>query len=1302
MALYQWSPIPVERIIDGRRQGMIFLKRWQCSGIVLFAFSFAPTAAAQVPTSERFSEQQIEFFESKIRPILVERCFDCHGDDPDLIEGGLSLASRASIVAGGDSGPAIDTKDLAQSLLLDAINYGDLFEMPPDSKLAQEEIDLLTKWVEMEAPWPPETGPALVAKAEFDLAARKAAHWCWQPLKSPDVPHVKNTDWIFNEIDNFVLAKLEALDLQPADLAERHTLVRRAYFDLIGLPPTPRQVAEFVNDNNADAFEKVVDELLASPHFGERWARHWMDLTRYAETYGHEFDYPIANAFRYRDYLIRAFNEDVPFDEFVREHIAGDLLANPRRNPENQVNESIQATGFWFLGEATHGPVDVKGDEAGRIDNQIDVVCKTFLGITVACARCHDHKFDAISAKDYYALSGFLQSSRRQDVLLDPNLEIESSFNSLEQLASEANEIASKAFSQFDYSDESIVDYLTAAIEAIAENPQWLNIEPIKIEAESMQIASSTGGKLTNQELRPVGPNRWSGNKQLWWFGAKQGDRFTVEFEVPYEATYEVFGSFTTAVDYGISKISIDDHVVLERLDLYSKTIGKTDDRSLGKLLLAAGKHQLVVESTGTNPAAVAKFMFGLDYLKLVPNPAGRATGNKEGLLTSIAARHHVDLPILQQTIRGLADQAVSQVGHPLFAARQLAVELSQENNSEFGTAYSRTLKTLENRFELANKSREHARLFKRFSGDDFGSWFASGFAFGKRPTKSFEADTTGPVQFLRSGLAHSGRYGKRMYGVLRSPTFEIKHSNIHYRLLAEDVQIRLIIDGFTLDKFNPLLFNGMTFKFSSDGNYVWRTQSQDLKNHIGHRAYIEIIDHGDGFVAIDEIWFSNEAAPLDFPSRSARRLAESPIESVSEFSRKLLGYLSAPNRDESRDELVRLSNWTIKHGLVNSTVQASLSRLADQKKQIADRQKSVPRPKIAIAMTDGSPENEYVFIRGNHENQGDEAQRDIITALKSPGQQLFYSEKGSGRLYLANQIATADNPLTSRVIVNRLWHHLTGRGIVPSVDNFGVLGEKPSHPELLDYLAGQFTADGWSIKRMLKRIMMSKAYQISSATNPSNDKLDPANSWLHRARIRRLQGEAIRDAILHVSGQLDPKLFGRSVPVYLTTFMQGRGRPGKSGPLDGQRRRSIYTEVRRNFLSPMMLAFDTPIPFNAIGRRTESNVPAQALILMNNPFVTDQARKWATKLVASTDRVDERIEQIYKQAFARSPSSAEVAALKDFLKHQALEKMKSNRSEDDAADDRPSTEVDMLDDIELWADCCHVIFNVKEFIFLQ
>jgi hypothetical protein len=364
----------------------------------------------------------VEFFEKQVRPILVEHCFDCHGGKgEESTRGGLRLDSRHAILTGGDTGPGAEPGNPSESLIIDAVEYGDLYQMPPKSKLRDADIQILTRWVELGLPWPAELSAegTRYESARFDVEALKEAHWAWQPLTRPELPEVSDESWVRDPIDRFILHKLEAAERTPAPPASPHALIRRLYFDLTGLPPPADEVRAFVADPSPAAYESIVDRLLDSPQFGERWARHWLDLVRYAESRGHEFDYDAANSYQYRDYVIRALNADVPYDQWMVEHIAGDLLEDPRRHPEEEFNESILGTGFWFLGEWVHSPVDIRMDECDRFDNMLDVFSKTFLGLTVACARCHDHKFDAIPQSDYYALFGFLQSSGYRQASFD-------------------------------------------------------------------------------------------------------------------------------------------------------------------------------------------------------------------------------------------------------------------------------------------------------------------------------------------------------------------------------------------------------------------------------------------------------------------------------------------------------------------------------------------------------------------------------------------------------------------------------------------------------------------------------------------------------------------------------------------------------------------------------------------------------------------------------------------------------------------------------------------------------------------
>ncbi|MFO0823673.1 MAG: DUF1549 domain-containing protein [Gemmataceae bacterium] len=369
------------------------------------AFLLLVVFASAAPADEPINN---EFFEKKVRPILVANCVECHG--PKKEKGGLRLDSKAGFLAGGDTGKLVKGTDPDKSLLVQVIRYDGDVKMPSKGKMSDADIATLTAWVKGGAPWPDDGGPG-GKKEEFDLWARAKTQWSFQPIKRPPVPEIRNSKIeIRNPIDAFVLSKLSDNGLSFAPPAEKRTLLRRVYFDLIGLPPTPEELEAFVNDMAPDAFEKVVEKLLASPQYGERWARHWLDLVRYAETHGHEFDFEIFEAWRYRDYVVRALNADVPYNQFLTEHIAGDLLKEPRRGRDG-TNESLLATGFWWLGEAKHSPVDSRAEHADRIDNQIDVRQNRPRARSRVLAATTGRS-TPFATKDYYSLFSILASSR--------------------------------------------------------------------------------------------------------------------------------------------------------------------------------------------------------------------------------------------------------------------------------------------------------------------------------------------------------------------------------------------------------------------------------------------------------------------------------------------------------------------------------------------------------------------------------------------------------------------------------------------------------------------------------------------------------------------------------------------------------------------------------------------------------------------------------------------------------------------------------------------------------------------------
>ncbi len=934
-------------------------------------------AAAADPTPE-----QAERFEKTIRPLLVEHCYKCHSAEAKKVKGGLRVDGRKHLLDGGDTGPAVVPGDPAKSKLIEAVKYGNKdMLMPPVGKLPADAIAALETWVKEGAPWPNDTA-TVVKKDDFDLAKRKAEHWAWKPLTSRARKGAG--------VDDFIRDSLKAKGLTLSAPADKLTLLRRVTFALTGLPPTPAEIAAFEKDTSPNAYEQVVDRLLASPAFGERWARHWLDLARYAETRGHEFEPEIPNAYQYRDYVIRAINADVPYNRFVMESLAGDVLPDPRIDPKTGTNESAVGSFFWHLGEEVHSPVDIRMDQADRFDNRIDVATKTFLGLTVSCARCHDHKFDAISTKDYYSLFGLLEGSTYRQIRIDgwkPNREVAAELAKLRAKVGPTS-FASKPPTRLPDAAKVVIDYSA------------------------------------------LSPGEW----------------------LPDDVTF------------------------------------------------------------GDGP---------------VPVGSVRAVGNK---LTF--------------------EPAAAAVFDPFWANLKLAP----------GTA------------------------------NDAG-------ALGRATRAGF---------------------------TIRTPSFVLEKKRLHYLVRGGGMAFAAV--GQQAVIAGPL-HGSLLLPFKNEEQYRWVTH--DVSGYVGQRLHVELTADPRTPFAVAVIVQSDDAAP--------------PVP------------FAVPPVIDSPD------------------VVAKHAEVAAAEKELAKR--AVWESRLAVGMWDGPAVDSPVFVRGNPRTPGPIAPHRSLEALHGPD--AIKHKSGSGRLELAEQWTDPKtNPFVPRVAVNRVWHHLFGRGLVASTDNFGVLGEVPSHPELLDWLANDFVADGWSLKKLIRKLVLTETYRQASAGSPEADRIDPTNSLLHKFRLKRLEGEAIRDAMLSVSGRLDPKMYGPGVLIHLTPFLDGRGKPG-SGPIDGDGRRSIYMAVRRNFLSPFLLAFDTPIPFSTVGRRQVSNVPAQALILLNDPLVHEQAERWAKKVLAEKGTTEERIGRMYLSAFGRRPTADETKTCAEFV----------------AGKDA---------DTKAWAELAHTLFNVKEFVFVR
>ncbi len=1024
-------------------------------------------------------------------------------------------------------------------------------------------------------------------------------------------------------------------------------------------------------DASPEATQKLVKKLLASPQYGERWARHWLDMMRYAETLGHEFDYPIHNAWRYRDYVIRAFNADVPYNQFAKEHLAGDLLKQPRMNPTEGFNESVIGTGSFWLQQQKHSPVDVRLEQAELVDNQIDVISKTFLGMTVACARCHDHKFDAISTKDYYSLYGIIASSRYQQADIAG---AEEALAKAEQMRGLRQQMKVRLGEVIKPESWRVAEYVTAAQEVIeGKGPTGDSVSTVFADFEGKDFSGwkVSGDAFGEGPVTQAEIGSYQGNVGAVGAGFVNSHNVRREGKVAQgDGLTGRLGSPSFAIKYPFIHFLVGG--------------GSTPGKTCVNLVVNG---DVVRTATGKNSNKMAPARFEVAelqgkeaHLEIVDEAKG-SWGN-------IGVDHIVFSQ--REMVFGANNQPLSNEDVIARLANQRKLDAGQLRN---WVAALRELGGGVKEDKLAADAVEFVRATETLPPGWLpdGAWKAS----GKNQAGDFVVG--GELEGLVASFAvpsafNSAALGKRLQGALRSPTFVIEKDFIHLLAAGQSARINVVIDGFNLIR-NPIY--GQLKQVINSREASWR--AVDVSMWKGHRAYLELVDRSVDDLAGGTTYAENGWLSLERVVFSARRDFAPKNDTAIAGAKQVLGGKDAAgmaqvaralwlkwveNQALNQAEMAAL-NWLNANDLLRSKPEPDAA-LAGLFKKHRDIEARIVPPVTVAGMTEGTPLNEHVFLRGSPRRLGDEVPRRNLEALGGGISSIY--EHGSGRLQLAEDWTS--NPLFARVMVNKIWHHLMGRGIVPTVDNLGVLGQKPTHPELLDWLASEFQRNGWSVKKLIEMIVLTQTYQMSSQPRDAEAELrDPDNLAWHRMNIKRLEGEAIRDTVLAVSGRLDRTMFGPSVPVFLTEFMDGRGRPGRSGPMDGDGRRSIYVEVRRNFLSPMMLAFDAPVPATTVGRRTVSNVPAQALIMMNDPFVVQQAKRWTESLM-KVEGAEARLAKIYATAFGRSMTAKEKEEALSFLKQQGAE--------------YGLTEGAWQNEMRVWADYCHVIFNVKEFVFVN
>jgi cytochrome c553 len=1038
--------------------------------LAAFALLAGLAGSAAARTQGALPAADAEFFETRVRPVFVEHCNECHAGGPKKEKGGLRIDSREALLQGGDSGPALVPGDPAASLLHKVVTYADPdMAMPPKGKLSDAQIADIAEWIRRGAPDPRGTEAATPLTDGDPLAGSE--HWAFQPLpRAVDVPTPRTPNWAVDPIDAFVLARLEDEGLAPAPQADRRTLIRRASFDLTGLPPTPEEVEAFVDDAAPDAWEKVVDRLLASPRFGERWARHWLDLSRYADSNGLDENLAMAHAWRWRDWVVDAFNRDEPYDQFLTKQLAGDLM--PPVADEAEHADRLVATGFLVLGPKMLAEQDKPKLLIDVVDEQLDIATRTFMGLTVSCARCHDHKFDPVPTRDYYALAGIFKSTKTM-----ANTDFVSRWNEVE----------------------------LALPERIAARDE----HDKRVEAAKRAVEAATAAAQDELSRRVLG------------HGAR--------------------------------------HILAaaERIDAV-------------QLFEAEGfaRGSLIVDTT----------MWG-----------------------------SVDSPIVR-TGKGGPQFVEYEFDAPV--ARRAALEV------RYAAAESRPMAVLVNGAKVAEEAMK----------DTTGSWHLD----GQRWTRVAEIDLAAGRNVVRFE-----RDGESVPHIDAWALSEVAPAPIGDGLVPEVVQALALRLSKATATEEPLLHLVALHARLPGADYELHAArlAAELRRSPQPRL-VEALLEGlpptslrefAGRVqtllsTVDARWRSEKAIRPELD-----KFADAEFERV----RQLLQGASSP---------LRLSGEAAARSY-EPGLAATLATARDTLKSLDDA-KPAPIP-VGLGVADGKAEDLPVHIRGSHLNLAKQpVARGYLSVVVDdvPGPAI---DSGSGRLELARWLTHPEHPLTARVMANRVWQHLFGVGLVSTPSNFGLRGDHPSHPELLDWLARDYIQGGWSTKGLVRRIMLGSTYRMSAQHDAPAMEKDPANRLLWRQNRRRLEVEPLRDAVLHLSGALDETrggtLLGSGNGDYVTNDQSG------NAANYGVKRRSLYLPVIRNAMYEMFGTFDYNDPSMHIDARPSTTDASQSLLMMNSPLLLEGGELLAKRVLASADDDEARAARLWRMVYARAPTPDEL-----------------------------------------------------------
>lgn len=1168
---------------------------WIWPALVLFLVG--PSFAAEP------DQAGIDFFETKIRPVLATHCQECHSATSKALKGGLQLDHRDGLLKGGDSGPAIVPEQPDNSLLVKALKY-DGFEMPPKGKLPAEVVADFEQWIKMGAPDPRQpTAVATTTKMDFAEASKL---WSFQPPKQTPPPAVQLADWPRGDLDKFILAALEQQHLTPSEPADRRTLIRRATFDLIGLPPTPEEIEAFVNDSSPQAFATVVDRLLKSPHYGERWGRHWLDVARYGEDQAHTFkarNYP--QGYHYRDWVVDALNQDMPYDRFISDQIASDLLGSPS-DPKR-----LAALGMFALGPVYYQD---NGEQAKALadewDDRVDTLTRGVLGLTVACARCHDHKFDPITTADYYGLAGIFASSDYQERPIVSQEVLDQ--KSTAEAATKAHQL------QLDrYLDEEarklrptlvgdIPQYMTAAWKAINQQKQKPNEKKILGQvAKDQKVSEVLLKRWVDHLTAPADVQKTRPHLAAWteWLATQN---LTTDLSNDADALAAVQRIAAELQGVVEAKLPLRESLFAE----FGENVAfvKEEDRAVVPVgVIPLGN---LFDDTGTVSLSAA----------VVTDKFGAAASDK-----SLGV-----------------DRVVQGWGKQTRIAAGLDFEFTQfgsDGNAHGGVindGWDATggIQTMGQRFPSNAKRTEqgigmHANALVTFDLERIRQ-------AGLLPADQrfiFRADRAG----LNDDTFGNGGSSAHLAVIVSRPH---RKTDVYDGIIAgyvngQPVQIA--------ENDHVYYFNGaIPAPLKADGKFAaFEVPIPADAKYLTLVSTGAGMGPGDNTISSDHTVFSGarlEQDPLPQPVEvvAQQQSGQARTEAEQQVARQDALLLSEMFYDQG---LLALPGNEADKRLPEPAMQ-TLSQLRGEQDRLKKESDAI-RVATAHSLMDTKGRDLKIYLQGNPTKPGDVAPRSVPAVLTG-GEKKPFGSKGSGRAELAEAIASRDNPLTARVIVNRVWRGHFGFGLVRTPSNFGQLGDRPTHPELLDTLAVRFMETGWSLKSLHREIMLSATYQQRSKYRPDAAEVDPENKLLWRMNRQRLEVEPWRDAMLAVTGELDRTVGGPPIDL-------GSG---------GNRRRTVYAFISRHELNELLRLFDFPDPNITSDRRSVTTVPLQQLFVLNSDFMTQRAKALAAKLTANKEATDEsRIQTAFLALYGRPPSDDELALGLSFLSSAAAGK---------------------------------------------